>query len=504
MNPRDYQVEAIRGVIRSLPSNPLLVAPTGAGKTFTASRLVRDLGVPTLWVAHRRELIDQAAKSLRRLGLRVGIIRAGDPVDPGAEVQVASIQTLARRECPRVGLAVIDEAHRAKANSYAKVFALGVPVVGLTATPFRLDGRSLGDVFGSIVVAAQVADLVARPGETPNDDRPLWNPEVYSFPSLDLDGVKITRGDFDPKAVAEAIENSSIYGDVVGEWERLAGNTQTVAFAANVQHSKHIVEAFKAAGVAAEHIDGNTPSDVRDGVLARLASGETRVVSNCLILTEGWDLPSLGCVIIARPTASLNIHIQTVGRVMRHAEGKVGALVLDHAGNHLRHGAVTRRLEYDLDREVAGAPGESLGLRRCDGCAFLFSPAAKACPACGLEVSEEMRRQETVVRAVAGRLVRYGDQDFEFRREYFDALKAKAQADGLNGTWVFNQYKDRFGDFPLVIDGEMVDGRDKTRKNKKRVFAHLERIRLAKAYAPGWAANRYREVFGVWPAAGIR
>lgn len=504
MNLRPYQSEAIRGVVRNLHKNPVLVAPTGAGKTYMASELVRRLNGRTLWVAHRRELIDQAAGSLRNLGLRTGIIRAGDPVDYSARMQVASIQTLARREVPPVDTVVIDEAHRARAASYAGVFDLGVPVVGLTATPFRLDGRSLGDVFGEIVVASQVADLVALPGEEPCDARPLHRPEVYSFPSMDLDGVGIKAGDFDPKQVAEALDTSKLFGDIVTEWKAHAPDATTVVFAVNVEHSKAIAAAFNAAGVTAEHVDGSTPTVERDAILDRLRSGETRVVCNCLILTEGWDLPSLECVVIARPTASLNIHIQTVGRVMRHTWGKARAIVLDHAGNHHRHGAVTRRLNYTLDDRVGAEPGEALGLRRCEGCAFLFGMTADACPACGMEVSRKARDGDEIVEVVRGKLVRYGADDHEFRREFFEALKAQAVCHGQGGAWVIAQYKDRFRTDPIIVAGDLADPRDKSIDNKRRVFAHLMRLCMGRGHKPGWAQHRYREFFGVWPVGRVR
>ena len=150
----------------------------------------------------------------------------------------------------------------------------------------------------------------------------LHRPKVWASQSPDLRGVKVIAGDYSLGALASRTNTAELNANIVATWQKHAAGKRTVAFAVDVAHSKAITEAFVAAGVPAEHIDGRTYE--RDTVLARLARGQTLVVSNCMVLTEGWDLPALECAIIARPTASLNLHLQMIGRVMRAAEGKSG------------------------------------------------------------------------------------------------------------------------------------------------------------------------------------
>jgi superfamily II DNA or RNA helicase len=354
---RDYQRRAVDDVIAKLDRRPILVSPTGSGKTTMATEIVERLGVPTLWLAHRKELIDQAAERLEAHGLTTGIVMSGYETVPEAQVQVASIQTLVRRDKPPAGLIVIDECHHAAADSYQNVLAEypDAHIVGLTATPFRLDGRGLGDLFGELVVAAWPDELCT--------DGVLHKPRIWASKAPDLRGVRVVAGDYNLGALAQRSNTAELNADIVETWRKRAAGRRTVAFAVDIAHSMAITKAFQDVGVPAEHLDGGTSRDNRDAILERLRQGKTQVVSNCMVLTEGWDLPALACAILARPTASLNLHLQMIGRVMRACEGKDGAIVLDHAGNHHVHGLVTRRLNYTLSDEKVGSD-EPLGLRR--------------------------------------------------------------------------------------------------------------------------------------------
>ena len=281
---RDYQVAAVERVAAALDRRPILVAPTGSGKTVMAVALVERLGLPTLWLAHRKELIVQAADRLHAHGLTTGIIMPGFARYTKAPVQVASIATLHRRmnSLPVAGLIVVDEAHHAAADSYRTILDNypNAAVVGLTATPFRLDGAGLGDLFGEIVVSAWTDELC--------DSGVLHRPRVYSTLSPpDLRGVKVQRGDYNTKQLEERVNTTDQNADVVRMWMKHAAEQRTVAFAVDIEHSRAIVAAFTAAGVPAEHLDGaSTPRD-RDAILRRLRTGRTHIVSNCMVLTEG-------------------------------------------------------------------------------------------------------------------------------------------------------------------------------------------------------------------------
>ena len=488
---RDYQARAVEQVLEKLGRRPILVSPTGSGKTTMATEIVQRLGMPTLWLAHRKELIDQAAERLAAHGLDVGIVMAGYAPQPAAQVQVASVQTLVRREKPHAQLIVIDEAHHATAKTYGDILDCypNAARVGLTATPFRLDGRGLGDLFGELVVAAWPDELCAA--------GVLHKPRVWASKAPDLRGVRVVAGDYSVGALAERTNTAELNADIVRTWLKHARDRRTVAFAVDVEHSQAITQAFQAHGVAAEHLDGSTPRDVRDAILSRLRQGETRIVCNCMVLTEGWDLPALECAVIARPTASLNLHLQMIGRVMRACDGKDGAIVLDHAGNHHVHGLVTRRLDYTLGNEKVGF-SEPLGLRRCSNCGLLFETGERCCPECGWEPQGEGKRRRPAIHG-EGELAEFDDSSFDYRRQVWVQIEAQRQAAGYKAGWSYYRFFDRFGVAPIVADGELVNPQNATPEEKAEVYREFLRIAALKGYKPGWAAYRFREAFGHWP-----
>jgi len=488
---RDYQRRAVERLKAVIGRRPILVAPTGSGKTTMAVALVEELGVPTLWLAHRKELIDQAAQHLEELGLWPGRIMAGYPPAPFAQVQVASVQTLIRRQMPPARLVVIDEAHHVATSSYGRILEQypDAHVLGLTATPFRLDGRGLGDVFGEILVAARTDEL-CQAGV-------LHDPRVYAGQSPDLRHVKIAMGDYALSELSRRTNTEELNADLVKTWLGKSPGRRTVAFAVDIEHSQAIAAAFQAAGVPAEHLDGGTPRDEREAILERLRGGRTLVVSNCMVLTEGWDLPALETAIIARPTASLNLHLQMIGRIMRACPDKDGAIVLDHAGNHHVHGRVTRRLEYTLDSGKKIGESDPLRLRRCRACQLLFDPGDPCCPECGWAPPPPVR-ERPVIHGVA-QLVEFDDGDFAYRSHFWRLMEAQRMAAGYKPGWSAYRFKERFGEWPVVADGELVDPDRATLDDKRAVYVGFLRQAGEKGFKPGWAAYRYREVFGCWP-----
>jgi superfamily II DNA or RNA helicase len=489
---RDYQRNAVDRVKAALDRRPVLVAPTGSGKTVMAVALVQELGLPTLWLAHRKELIDQAAAHLEGLGLWCGRIMAGCDPTPLAKVQVASIQTLIRRAMPPAGLIVIDECHHTPAGTYGRVLENypDAKVVGLTATPFRLDGRGLGDVFREIVIAAYTDDL-CKAGV-------LHDPRVYAGKSPDLRRVKISMGDYAVGELSKRTNTDEQNADIVKTWQEKSAGRRTVAFAVDVAHSQAIVAAFHAVGVAAEHIDGTTPRDEREAILSRLRDAQTHLVSNCIVLTEGWDLPALETAILARPTASLNLHLQMIGRIMRACPDKNGAIVLDHAGNHHVHGRVTRRIEYSLDSDKKVGESDPLRLRRCQACQLLFDPGLPCCPECGWTPEPATPREKVAIHG-DGNLVEFDDADFGYRQEFWRLIEGQRMAAGYMPGWAAYRFKERFGDWPVVADGELVDPAHATFEEKRAVYLEFVRQAALKGFKPGWAAYRYKDALGCWP-----
>jgi DNA repair protein RadD len=395
---RPYQHDVIAECERVVAAGQrriLLVAPTGSGKTIIAGKIIKNTveqGKRVLIFAHRREIVGQTSDKLLAENVEHGIVQAGFPLDLDLPVQVATIQTLVARtrsqrlELPAADLLMVDEAHHAPAQTY-KTAIDAYPeavLIGLTATPCRGDGRGLGGIFDVIVECPQVAELTAAGHLVP---------AVIYAPAerLDLRGVRVEKGDYAEGQLAARVDRDDLVGDIVTHWHRHAEQRRTVVFAVNVAHSMHIAREFEKAGIRAEHVDGSTPKHERDAVLARLASGETQVVCNCMILTERFDLPVMGCIVLARPTRKMGLYRQMIGRALRPAEGKANAIVLDHSGAVFAHGFPDDPVEWTLspDRRATSPKhetrlrsGYSSRLLECSQCGAL-RVAGEKCRHCG-------------------------------------------------------------------------------------------------------------------------
>ena len=348
---RRYQrdaIEAIRAQLRTGRRRVLLISPTGSGKSLLIASMVQGAkakGKRSLYIVHRRELVTQISERLTRDGVTHGIMMGKDSRGASEPVQVCSVQTLSRRAHPPADLILVDEAHRAAADTYLAVFAKypGAPVIGYTATPNRTDGRGLGDLFESAVVAATPAELIR--------DGFLCRYSGFAFMAPDLEGVRTVAGDWDGKGLTLAYQKSTIYASVTEKWLEKAHGRQTIVFASSIEASLDIVARFRAVGVTAEHIDYKSPSEERASVIARVRDGSLTVVSNVNLLSEGTDLPSLAVAVLARPTKSLTMHLQQLGRVLRVKPDGSAALILDHSGNCARHGLPDSDRSWELTKD---------------------------------------------------------------------------------------------------------------------------------------------------------
>jgi DNA repair protein RadD len=309
---RPYQRDVIAEFERTVTAGQnriIIVAPTGAGKTIIASAIIKSAVAAyrrVLVLAHRREIITQTSTKLQSFGISHGIIQAGFSPRPLEPVQVASVQTLHARairtdkmDLPLANLLVIDECHHCPAQTYQKIIDAypDATLLGLTATPCRGDGRGLGGIFETIIECPQVPELI--------EHGYLVKTRCYAPTNPDLAGVRVQAGDYVESQLADRMDQPKLIGDIVTHWHKYGERRRTVCFAVNVAHSIHVRDEFLKSGVRAEHIDGSTPKTERDDVLARLASGETELVTNCMVLTEGWDMPEVGCCVLARPTRKM-------------------------------------------------------------------------------------------------------------------------------------------------------------------------------------------------------
>ncbi|GLI94298.1 DEAD/DEAH box helicase [Methylocystis echinoides] len=399
---RDYQAALdrdIRDAYRRGARRVLAVSPTGSGKTVLFASVVAGAarkGRRVLILAHRVEIIEQIGAALDRHALPFGMIAPGaDETDHA--VQIASIATLARRLDrwrDRFDLVVLDECHHAPADSWRRVLDAfpSARLLGTSATPERLDGRGLGDIFEHMVVGPSVADLIAAGHLSPFT---IFAPA--SAP--DLKGVRTRAGDYATEDLRERM-GGAIVESAVKEYQRLCAGVPAVAFCLDIAHSEAVAAAFRAAGVRAKHVDGETPADERRAAVAALGRGQIDVLCNVALFGEGVDVPGIGAAILLRPTQSLALFLQQCGRALRPAPGKARALILDFASNSSRHGLPDDPREWSLDstarrdRPTAAMPK----VRRCRECGAVNSIRADRCGNCGNPLVVSVARREIDMR----------------------------------------------------------------------------------------------------------
>ena len=395
-----------------------------------------------LIVAHRKELIDQIVKKLHSKNIETGVIIAGTRSDYSKIVQVASIQTLTRRQRPEADLIIIDECHHAKAKSYKKLWKIypDAKFLGVTATPVRLGGAGFDDLFDLLIPSLQIKDFIR--------DGYLSGIRHFIGATPNLKGVKRRRGDYVVDMLSRVMLGNELMADLLDSYRKHAPGKSTIVFAVNVAHSKSVAKRYEQAGIAAAHIDGTTPARERQMALERFRAKELQVISNVEIITEGFDFPECEAVQLARPTKSLALYLQMVGRVTRAAKGKEYGIALDNAGLWLEHGLQVIDREWSLKGAKKRANkkktrGGGPGVVAVDGDGILRE-ASRDAPqeAEGLELiecTEELKRLlvfEEYARAAKQkehkllspyyRYVKYLEHnDIQLSREEFDYIKKR-------------------------------------------------------------------------------
>ncbi len=340
---RDYQAEAlnaIRAAIARGIMRPLLALPTGTGKTVVFGEDIRQVveaGGRALVLTHRVELIDQARQTLARLepSLRIGVVK-GERDEYDAPVVIASVQTAWRpsrlaslgTEFQRV---VVDEAHHATAPTWRTILdsLRNVPVLGVTATPYRGDGTPLGGVFDEVVYAKTIGEMI-----------PTWLCDLRCERirvQADFNRLHTVGGDLNKGEAGTMLLDADAPAEIVAAYKQHAMGRRALCFTPTIAVAEAVAEKFREAGVPSEALSDNVSDDERHQILARLRRGDTLVVPNCTILTEGFDCPDVSCIIIARPTRSKQLYVQMVGRGTRRAAGKENCIVLDTVGASERH-----------------------------------------------------------------------------------------------------------------------------------------------------------------------
>lgn len=385
MTLRPYQTTAIESTLQALTTHgsAVMQMPTGAGKTKVATEVVKRHNKPVWFICHRQEIERQASAAFTAAGIDHGIVSPRAKPDYGKPVQIVSVATLARHigEMELPSLAIWDECHHVAAKSWSAIRGQlsGAQHLGLTATPERLDGKGLSEWFSELVVGPSVRDLI--------DGGYLSDFRYFAPSDPDLASAKMQAGDYRKNDLARMMNTPVLIGDSVAEYKRLVNGKRALVFAVSVEASRALVDRFNADGISAAHVDGTTDSGDRDAATRALASGEIKVLSNVEVFTEGFDLPAIDAVILLRPTKSLALFLQMVGRGLRLADGKDSATIIDHAGLWLDHGMLDAPMEWTLEggarKRRISASGDGR-MRRCPECKEVRVERKSVCE-CGYE-----------------------------------------------------------------------------------------------------------------------
>ena len=382
---QEVLINTTRHSLQQGKKSPLLVSPCGSGKTVMFSefsRRVTEKKKRTMILAHREELLEQISNTLNGFNVPHSFIAAGRPFNRSSPVQVASVFSVARRldkiDAPDV--IIIDEAHHAILGStWSKVFDAFPKAwrIGVTATPQRMTGEALGDVFDDMILGPTVEELISMGY--------LCNYKLYVPSTIDTSGIATRMGDFDKKALGRAADTPRITGDAVKEYHTIAPGKRAVAFCVSIEHSKHVAAEFTAAGYVAMSIDGKMDREVRRGIVRDFREGKINVLTSCDLISEGFDLPAIEVAIMLRPTQSLALWIQQSGRALRPYPGKHFAIILDHAGNCERHGLPDEDRTWTLSGRTKRTGGDANGpsVRICPKCFAAQYPGTTACRFCG-------------------------------------------------------------------------------------------------------------------------
>ena len=480
---RPYQQKVIDDLIVALRKGyrkPLIVCATGGGKTAIATKIaegIKNKGNSLIFMCHRTELVDQTYRTFLKNDIEPDFIAAGRKFKPESDCYIAMVNTLLRRlqkvSCPNVLIA--DECHHLASKTWKTVsdYYNKSITIGLTATPCRLDGKPLSDMFDCMIIGPQTDELIR--------DGYLVPYKYYAPTNLDTSKIKVVNGEYQAQALDEFMRESSVIGDNIEQYKKLAMGKRNVVFACNVKHSMEIVRRYNEAGIPAAHLDGNTNPGERKRTIKDFESGKIKVLSNVSLFGEGFDLPAIEVVSMLRPTMSLSLCIQQWGRGLRTAPeiGKTECLILDHVNNYQRHGLPDEHREWSLDggvkRKKRGQQSE-VKIKRCANCFFAHSPALK-CPNCGYEYTSDGK----TIKEVAGELYLIDSEEYKQakKREVIEVSSyeelVKLERDrGYKIGWAENRWK------------------AKTGEDLTATFAGYERIAKVRGYNNGWAYFKWK------------
>jgi DNA repair protein RadD len=475
MQLREHQHRAVYMIAQALRQGwkrPMVAAPTAFGKTILAAYLmkrVQDKGNRGWFFCDRKQLVEQTIIKFREFGINFGVRQASHELhDPTAPIQIASIQTVAAmcgkhgKNLPIFDFAIIDEAH----SQYEIIDKIleqynNLPIVGLSATPYS---KGLGAKYNSLIVPATPAELL--------EEGFLCPVKYYGGEHIDLSKVRSAgHNAFNPKDLRELSDDNAdmLTGSITRNWLKYGENSQTIAFSPTQNLSKALVDRFNSEGISAQHIDCYVDQDDREALFEAHDRGEFKVLSCSRLLNTGYDAPSVRCIVDCFPTKSVTTYVQRIGRIMRTAENKDHAIYLDHAGNFERFGYAEDIVPTSLHDGSKQHNEKSLTnqkdkkdpkTRECPQCSQQMM--GRACKACGWEipVQEQLVDDNTMLKEMTEASAKKANKtdSIEVKEQFLSELKHHCAKKGYKPGWAANQYREKYGVWPNKIKSYPVSG----------------------------------------------
>lgn len=424
---QDKFIGNIRAALK-LHRKVLMVAPTGFGKSTLISEMFKGIfakGKIAWFVIHRVELREQVEKILKAADIPYGLVIAGNEYDPSKNIQICMVQTLKNRIglMKQPNLVFFDEAHISCSATYLNILKL-LPhayIIGGTATARRTDRRPLREIYDTMVVSEDTRWLI--------DNGYLSKYKIFRPPLPKTDKIKVRGDDYDKVELARALDGTSITGDSLQHYQDHARDKKFIIFDYSVKASREGAELFTAAGFPCRHVDADTPKKERKEILDSFRRGELMGLSNYSLFCEGVDIPDIECVILKRPTKSIIVYRQSIGRGLRKTNDDKTLIILDHANASKEHGLPDDYVEWTLDGSTKKLQPKITPTRTCSGCYAVLPIATQICPDCGF-VFETKERE---VNFVDGALVEVDIEQMRIdearRHRHLDIAQAKSYKD---------------------------------------------------------------------------
>lgn len=510
---RPYQAEVVNGVyakVRQGHQRIAIIAGTGAGKTVIGGKICADVVKQRqrlLFLVHLDVLVGQTYEKMQSFGLQCGFIKAGWPEDRDALIQIASVQTLAKREewfqwpadvvfydeghttvFSQVGQKILNETHTNAVH------------IAMTATPYRLGSEQMGDHFQTFVAAPPPSALQSMGFLAPM--------KYYGLPTdqqIDLGSVRTVAGDYNEQDLKNACDRPELIKRIVEEWSRLTPDKRTIAFCVDVEHARHVAAAFSAAGIAADVVEGSTPPKERQRLYAEIADGSLMVLTSCNVISIGFDVPAVEVGLLLRPTMSLALHYQQIGRVMRISPktGKTHGIILDQAGNLERLGFPEDVQSYELPVGTTSTTREPVENRatpskRCPQCQRCVSTVQMNCPDCGYDWAAErpMYDHDLIQLLTREQISQITDEPTRYR--IFQAFRKRVFQKGYAPDFARQEYFDCFSTWPpeAWFEGSIF-GKGASQQEMQAYQHYLGAIAQRQGKDFGWIVTEFDKEFGV-------